>query len=426
MTSFPPVVPMRLLCLSNGHGEDTIALQILKALQAKPNSPQIDVLPIVGEGQSYVKNNFPVIGSVKAMPSGGFIYMDRQQLANDIKGGLLTLTLEQLKSIRCWGQERKQKSEGAVVLAVGDVVPMFFAWQSGLPYAFIGTAKSEYYLRDESGSLKRSSWWADRLSYLTGSVYYPWERWFMSRPNCKAVFPRDRITTETLQKFGIPAYDLGNPMMDLDPSYPPATASSDPSLTILLLPGSRTPEAYRNWDVILSSVQDICQNFHHPVQFLAALSPELDRHRIEQALSQNGWNLSDGTWVIQPGPQPMKLTLAPGKFAACAHRADIAIAMAGTATEQFVGLGKPALTIAGAGPQFTEAFAEAQTRLLGESILKLDSPTQTTLTLTPLLNDPTQRQRIAENGRRRMGDSGSADRIAQKLVEILSHSSVEI
>jgi uncharacterized protein (TIGR03492 family) len=39
---------------------------------------------------------------------------------------------------------------------------------------------------------------------------------------------------------------------------------------------------------------------------------------------------------------------------------DLALAMAGTATEQFVGLGKPALVIPGAGPQFTRLFAERQ------------------------------------------------------------------
>jgi len=39
--------------------------------------------------------------------------------------------------------------------------------------------------------------------------------------------------------------------------------------------------------------------------------------------------------------------------------------MAGTATEQFVGLGKPAIAIPGIGPQFTAAFAEAQSRHLG-------------------------------------------------------------
>ena len=99
---------MRLLCLSNGHGEDAIAVSILKALQALPQSPHIDVLPIVGEGHAYGKHNFSMIGTVKAMPSGGFIYMDGQQLAKDIQGGLLTLTLEQLKTIRQWAQTVKR------------------------------------------------------------------------------------------------------------------------------------------------------------------------------------------------------------------------------------------------------------------------------------------------------------------------------
>ncbi|AKV71223.1 hypothetical protein VL20_6511 [Microcystis panniformis FACHB-1757] len=47
--------------------------------------------------------------------------------------------------------------------------------------------------------------------------------------------------------------------------------------------------------------------------------------------------------------------------------------MAGTATEQLVGLGKPAITIAGSGPQFTPHFAKLQQRLLGCSILLGDS-----------------------------------------------------
>ena len=55
-------------------------------------------------------------------------------------------------------------------------------------------------------------------------------------------------------------------------------------------------------------------------------------------------------------------------------QADIAIAMAGTATEQFVGLGKPAVIFPGEGPQFTYAFAEAQSRLLGCSITLVESP----------------------------------------------------
>ncbi len=64
-------------------------------------------------------------------------------------------------------------------------------------------------------------------------------------------------------------------------------------------------------------------------------------------------------------------------FLECLHKVEIAIAMAGTATEQFVGLGKPAITFPGHGPQFTYAFAEAQSRHLGSSIILLGHPNQT-------------------------------------------------
>ncbi len=249
---------MRLLCLSNGHGEDAIALRILQALQQQPNAPTIEALPIVGEGHAYTNAGIPLIGSVKTMPSGGFIYMDGRQLARDIGGGLVQLTLAQLKAVRAWAAGEESAGCGvqgtgysqsklkpqtstfllqrhhankilsphpspltlrphphpSLILAVGDIVPLLFAWLSGVPYAFVGTAKSEYYLRDEAGWLPRESWWSDRLERWTGCVYHPWERWLMSRPNCKAVFPRDSITAKVLKRYRVPAFNLGNPMMD--------------------------------------------------------------------------------------------------------------------------------------------------------------------------------------------------------------------
>ena len=42
--------------------------------------------------------------------------------------------------------------------------------------------------------------------------------------------------------------------------------------------------------------------------------------------------------------------------------------MAGTASEQAIGLGKPVIQIEGQGPQFTKSFAEAQRRLLGKYV----------------------------------------------------------
>ncbi|AKV65273.1 hypothetical protein VL20_26 [Microcystis panniformis FACHB-1757] len=49
----------------------------------------------------------------------------------------------------------------------------------------MGTAKSEYYLRDEQGWLDSSS----MIDRLWGSYYYPWERWLMAHPRCRGFFP---------------------------------------------------------------------------------------------------------------------------------------------------------------------------------------------------------------------------------------------
>ena len=167
----------------------------------------------MGEGRAYQQLDIPLIGSVRTMPSGGFIYMDGRQLMRDVRGGLLQLTFNQIKAIRRWVSSQKKLGNHKAILAVGDIVPLLFATLSGANYAFVGTAKSEYYVRDEAGLLPRkskSSWWEN----FSGSIYHPWERWLMSRRRCRAVFPRDSLTTEILKKWPIPAFDLGNPMMD--------------------------------------------------------------------------------------------------------------------------------------------------------------------------------------------------------------------
>jgi uncharacterized protein (TIGR03492 family) len=93
--------------------------------------------------------------------------------------------------------------------------------------------------------------------------------------------------------------------------------------------------------------------------------------------------------------------------------------MAGTATEQFVGLGKPAIALPGNGPQFTDRFAEIQSRLLGPSLLLVRQPQQIVDVVRSLLNDPDRLQAIAANGRLRMGNSGAARRIAECLMQYL-------
>ncbi|HEY9909022.1 MAG TPA: lipid-A-disaccharide synthase-related protein, partial [Thermosynechococcaceae cyanobacterium] len=386
-------------------------------------------------GHAYTHRGIPLTGPVKTMPSGGFIHQDGRQLARDVQGGLVKLTLEQVRAVRSWAREGKEDS--SLILAVGDVVPLAMAYLSGANFAFVGTAKSEYYVRDEGGMLSRSSWWDDRLERWTGCVYLPWERWLLSRRRCRAVFPRDELTAETLRRSTVPALALGNPMMDGLESIAPRPdrdrnllidhfdRSIDRS-TVALLPGSRIPEAYANWQQILLAVAGVMQQFKEPC-FLAAIAPGLDRAVLQAALVAHGWQPSlDGV----PGfPDPIaavyhlqQATLVLSQaFSDCLHWSDWAIAMAGTATEQFVGLGKPAFILPGEGPQFTPGFAEAQTRLLGESVI-LVSPAEVGFQAKELLQASDRLQRIAENGRRRMGEAGAAQRIAQRI----SQSIVEL
>lgn len=434
---------LQLLVLSNGHGEDIIAVRIIQALQTLSSPPDIFVLPIVGEGHAYQKINVPIIGKVQNMPSGGFVYMDSKELMRDVSGGLIQLTWNQIKSVRRWVRLQTSLGNQKAILAVGDIVPLLFAATSGANYAFVGTAKSEYYVRDEAGLLPRKSKSA-KWENFSGSIYHPWERWLMSRSRCQAVFPRDSLTTKILKKWSIPAVDAGNPMMDglktnfSSPGFDRGNAEHKEQirpLIVTLLPGSRAPEAYNNWEMIMVSVSALVASLQQPdslfsgagtMIFLGAIAPGLDCGILSQSLHIQGWRLCDQSPVQIPDPDSLTfkqknayLILTQAAYNECLHWGDLAIAMAGTATEQFIGLGKPAIAIPGGGPQYNAAFAEAQSRLLGISLTLVNQPSQVLPAMQSLLKNPDLLHDIAKNGLQRMGLAGAAQRIAECLQERL-------
>jgi uncharacterized protein (TIGR03492 family) len=175
-----------------------------------------------------------------------------------------------------------------------------------------------------------------------------------------------------------------------------------------------------------------------PLLFLGAIDSRLDFSPLQQILQKQNWrpqkqgnsfSLANSS-PLETEKMPTKplLTFARGnatlvlsslRFNSFLDQADFALAMAGTATEQFVGLGKLAITFPGKGPQFTEAFAEAQTRLLGVSVILVERPEQVVNVVYSLLRDPDRLQLIRENGNRRMGPPGASQRIAQCLMEHL-------
>ena len=65
-----------LLFICNGHGEDVIASEIIKRLLKKIKNKNIEVLPLVGNGDvfnSIKSKNFRKIGFLKELPSGGLV-----------------------------------------------------------------------------------------------------------------------------------------------------------------------------------------------------------------------------------------------------------------------------------------------------------------------------------------------------------------
>jgi len=417
---------MKLLCISNGHGEDVIALRILSSLQQCSSDLDISALPISGTGSAYRSHNISIIGSPQALPSGGFLNRDIKQLTKDVRKGLLALTQQQLRAIKHW---RAHANPTDPVLAVGDIVPLLFAHLSKQPYHFIGTAKSEYWLRDERGKLPPTSL-ISRLEGWSGSVYLPWERWLMSSDRCQSIFVRDALSAQQLQKLGISADYAGNPMMDdleptgkLAPLLNPLSEPhpSNPPLTIALLPGSRQPEAYQNWTRILTTIPSLLKSFPtRPLILLAAIAPSLSSEALLAPLPKTWQPTQISSNYPTFSYKNVTLALINDAYSDCLHSSDIAIATAGTATEQFVGLGKPALTLPGPGPQFTQTFATVQAKMLGPSIEIVNNPNHAGKVISATISDPDRLQLIYQNGIHRMGEPEAGKRIAQKLFKAIN------
>jgi uncharacterized protein (TIGR03492 family) len=175
---------------------------------------------------------------------------------------------------------------------------------------------------------------------------------------------------------------------------------------------------------LIASFRDRDSVFHTSgtVVFLGAIAPGLDCHTLTQTLTTQGWRPHSESPVQLGDPNILTfkqknayLIITQNAYNDCLHLADFAIAMAGTATEQFVGLGKPAIAIPGSGPQYNPAFAEAQSRLLGPSLILVDQPGQVAKAVQSIFKNPDSLQLIADNGAMRMGQPGAARRIAECL-----------
>ena len=403
-------MPGRLLVLSNGHGEDLIALRVIDALHRRCPALEIAVLPLVGEGSAFAAAEqagvLHRIGPRRHLPSGGFSNQSLRGLLADLLAGVLGLSWRQWRLVRRWGRS------GDPVLAVGDLLPLLMAWGSGASFGFIGTPKSDYTWASGPGSAGLPACY----HRLKGSEWDPWEWAVMASRRCRLVALRDRLTARGLRRHGVAALAPGNPMMDALEGDPLPVALQG-HRRLVLLGGSRMPEALGNLRRLLEALAELQhQEGHQPLLLLAPTGSRPTPAEWVPLLSSLGYRpaaIPAGSGAAAAWCCGSRLLLiGSGRFAAWAPWGELGLAAAGTATEQLAGLGIPALSLPGPGPQFKLGFAQRQSRLLGGSVRVCRTSAELARGLELLLREPPLRQRLGAIGRRRMGPPGGSAALA--------------
>ncbi len=399
-----------LLFICNGHGEDVITSEIIKRLLKKIKNKNIEVLPLVGNGDvfnSIKSKKFRKIGYLKELPSGGFSNQSLKGFFLDLFAGFL---IDNLRNFLIVKQKSKQNCK---IIAVGDFLPLLYAWSSGCEFSFIGTPKSDHTWSSGPG-------WAlsDFYHRLKGSEWDPWEMFLMTSPRCKNLIMRDKITASNLNKKKIHAKYLGNPMMDFVNAKNEKISNIISFKRIILLVGSRYPEALKNLDNFLDCLQDF--NLPNDLVILLPLSLNANGIKIQSYLSKYGFIKQskvhffideDSVWK----KKDQYVVIGKGKFNLWASLAEVGLSNAGTATEQITGLGIPSLSLPGSGPQFTKSFAKRQSRLLGGSVFVCKNKKILLKRLSLLLSEKVYRLEQVKIGKKRMGNSGASKKILDSI-----------
>ncbi len=404
-----------LLFLCNGHGEDTIACKVIEALHEINPAISFEVLPMVGNGKAFstlVKDGWLAkIGTSTFLPSGGFSNQSFSGLVLDLKAGLLVSLWRQ------WTLIHRSAKAGRSIVAVGDLLPLLFAWASGANYFFIGTPKSDY----TWASGPRSAL-SDYYHRLKGTEWDPWEYLLMRSFRCRMVAVRDKITARGLRNHGVKALSPGNPMMD-GISKRECPNDFKKYRRLILLCGSRLPEAYQNFKKLLIAIELI--QISSSIAVFVPLSSSSMRKNIELILIDSGFKPTDdskGNQGISEAWRKNSLLILIGfnQFSCWAKWGEVGVANAGTATEQLVGLGIPCVSLPGKGHQFNFNFARRQSRLLGGAVGIAKGYETLAKQVGFLLNSDFDREIIGLRGSKRMGSEGGSHSIALSISTHLS------
>ncbi len=392
-----------MLLVTNGHGEDRLALCLIKSLEERWPAARIRAVPLVGDGRLLEQAGVAAPGPRVRVPSGGLVRPTWDAVWRDLRAGLAGQFRRQMHFLRAQG------AWADAALAVGDT---FCGWVAGRclprrPLILVATAKSSYI----HGHSRLEALWMRR--------------------RCQHVFTRDEPTAADLRRMGVSASWEGNLMMDALEVTGCSPVAPGQGPVVALLPGSRA-DAYGNLGVLADCLERlalILGGSEGALVGLVPLAPGLDMDTARAALVARGWVAASAPAGAAGVPQQalpvalikdgVELRLTSGVFGDVLQAADVVMGLAGTANEQAAGLGKPVVAFPGPGVQFGPRFLRAQKRLLGEALaVAPPDPAAVAAEAAAILGDPARRARMAATGRERLGPPGAARRMADAIVRL--------
>ena len=362
----------KILLITNGHGEDAVAARIISRLDMKHIN--IDVLPIVGRAEAFKDLGVNVIGPKKILPGGGFGLRNYSYLIKDLFSGLIGKVIEQVRTLR------KKRWEYALVIGIGDIVPIVYSMITGCKFIFVGVNKSEYYRK---------------LAFN----YTGLEKWLLKR-FCRLTLTRDKKTADALGHLGINSKYVGNPMMDevqtIRASEYQKIRKSRKKI-IGFLPGTRE-DAYKNIEDFYKIAWQIDQ-LDKNIKFIISFPNILNKKRLSMI------------------KKPVDI-LVIGDFNKVLKSSDLIIGMSGTGNEQAAGVGLPVIAFPGRGAQFNNRFASGQKQLLGDALLLLPRNSRVIAhEAVSLIYNRKRMAKMGKAGRYRMGKPGASEHIAKIIME---------
>ena len=377
------------LLLSNGHGEDVIAVRLARALARERPDLDIRAFPTVGMGSAFTDAPVTLLDPRQTLPSGGLTMTSPRLLQRDLRAGLLALTLQQFHVLR---RERPD-----FVLTVGD------AWLEAL--GLLPRAKRRYAVQTLVSVHLANRERTPGIMALRERITWV-ERTILTR-GYQSVYVRDPATRDALAPFHPRVRALGTPMMDdLDASPLPLDT---PGPRILLLPGSR------------ANATDVLAVMRAALQELESRYAPLDAVVAWAGPSVPG---APEGWTVQASPVAevvwqrggIRLHVTVDRFAAALAWADVVLGVSGTAVEQAAGRGRPIVSFE-APPFYDARFLARQARLLDGALeIVPNDATAISAALRSLIENPDLRRQRGERGRERMGPSGAAQRIARDVL----------